>query len=368
MGGALVCRKVASLTFAVIVVGLLTTASYGQLLGVYRFDGGGDGTEWDDANNWEQVTDPFGGPLSGNPATPPGPTTSANIPLAGVVIDNTMPGQTALDVLIGTANGPGSLNISGGGLTVRDYNVGADGPGANAGSSVISGGTLTANDDVNVGEIVAGTGSPGTLNMSNGTIGVNDDFSVAAGGSMTMTGGTVTIGDRLQVTANGNLLVSGGEILAADDFFFFDSSTVTMEGGLMATIDKISNGNSTPAGPARLFINDGIMRGNEWTDDPELEVDDPTRFMSVIEINGNGKLQIEQVNFPVSEARGLIMEGVHLTTTEPGGQLRIQTVVVPEFFGSTDVVFTQISLVPEPSSLMLLAVGGIAAMFARRRR
>jgi hypothetical protein len=90
--------------------------------------------------------------------------------------------------------------------------------------------------------------------------------------------------------------------------------------------------------------------------------------MSVIEINGNGKLQIEQVNFPVSEARGLILEGVHLTTTEPGGQLRVQTVIVPEFFGATNVVFTQISLVPEPASILLLAISGIAAVLSIRRR
>jgi hypothetical protein len=344
------------------VVGLLTTASYGQLLGVYRFDGGADGASWDDAVNWEQVLDPFGGPISGNPATPPGPTTSAHIPISGALIDGTMPGQTALDVLIGTADGAGSLNMSGGDLTVRDYNIGADGPGANAGSSTISGGSLTAGDDVTVG-----AGSPGTLNLTGGSIDVIDDFNVAADGTMTMSGGTVTIGDRLQVTANGNLVVSGGEILAEDDFFFFDNSTVTLEGGLVATIDKISNGNSTPAGPARLFINDGIMRGNEWTDDPELGVDDPTRFMSVIEINGDGKLQVEQATFPVSEARGLIMEGVHLTTTEPGGQLRIQTVVVPEFFGRTDVVFTQVSLVPEPASLALLGLGALCLVMRRTR-
>ena len=128
-------RKLVSLASAAMVLGLLTTASYGQLLGVYRFDGGGDGTSWDDANNWEQVTDPFGGPISGNPATPPDPVTSAHIPLAGVVIDNTMPGQTALDVLIGTTAGAGSLNMTGGDLTARDFNVGADGPG----SSPVSG-------------------------------------------------------------------------------------------------------------------------------------------------------------------------------------------------------------------------------------
>jgi hypothetical protein len=357
-----VCRTVKCFAFAVFACSLMATAGYGQLLGVHRFDGGGDGTSWDDANNWEQVLDPFGTPISGNPATPPGPTTSAHIPLAGVVLDNTMPGQTALDVSIGTADGAGSMSMSGGDLTVRDFNVGADVPGTNAGSFDISGGMLAAGDDITVG-----AGSAGTFNMSGGVVVVNDDFFIATDGSMTMSGGTITTGDRPTLTGNGSLLITGGAIVADDDFFFFDNSTVTMEGGLMATIDKISNGSSTP-NTARLFINDGIMRGNEWTDDPELEVDDPTRFMSVIEINGSGKLQIEQATFPVSEARGLIMEGVHLTTSEPGGQLRIQTVIVPEFFGRADVLFTQVSLVPEPASILLLAIGGIGAAFWRRRR
>ena len=57
----------------------------------------------------------------------------------------------------------------------------------------------------------------------------------------------------------------------------------------------------------------------------------------------------------------------HLTTTEPGGQLRIQTVVVPEFFGATDVVFTQISLVPEPASLLLLGLGALCLVMRRTR-
>ena len=131
--------------------------------------------------------------------------------------------------------------MSGGDLTVRDFNVGADGPGTNAGSFDISGGLLTANDDITVG-----AGSPGTFDMSGGAVDVSDDFfNVATDGTMTMSGGTITIGDRCNLTSNGSLVISGGEILAEDDFFFFDNSTVTMEGGLMATIDKISNGNAT---------------------------------------------------------------------------------------------------------------------------
>ena len=106
-------------TTAIAMVGLLSSAAFGQLDGVYRFDGGGDGTSWNVAANWEQVTDPNGNPISGDPATPPDATTSADIPLAGVVIDNTMAGQTALDVRIGTGDGAGSLAMSGGDITLR---------------------------------------------------------------------------------------------------------------------------------------------------------------------------------------------------------------------------------------------------------
>src|SRR5688500_3425608 len=189
----LVCRTIATLIFASLVCFVFTTAGYGQLLGVYRFDAGGDGTSWDDAMNWQEVLDPFGVPVPPifvDPPTPPGPTTSAEIPLPGVVIDNTMPGQTALDVRIGTADGAGSLTMSGGALTVRDFNIGADGPGANAGTFTHSGGILTAGDDVTVG-----AGSPGTLDMSGGSTDVNDDFNIATDGTMTMSGGTVTLGD-----------------------------------------------------------------------------------------------------------------------------------------------------------------------------
>ncbi|MEX2309187.1 MAG: PEP-CTERM sorting domain-containing protein [Pirellulales bacterium] len=355
------CRTVIRLASVVIAIGLSTTAGYGQLLGVYEFDGGGDGSSWDDAANWEQVLDPFGNPISGNPATPPGPTTSAELPLPGVVIDNTMPGQTALDARIGTTAGVGSLNMSGGGLTVRDFNIGADSAGANAGSFTLSDGTLTAGDDISVG-----AGSVGTMTMSGGTASVNDDFNINANSTLTLTGGTIEIGDRLVMRTNGHLLIEGGEIIAEDDFFILDNATVTMEGGLMSTVDKLNMGNATPMGPARLVINDGIMRSNEWTDDSELEFNDPTRFMSVIEINGSGKLQVEQATFPRSEANFLIAEGVHLTTTEPGG-LGVQTVIVPEFFGRTDVVFTQVSVIPEPASLVLLGLGALCLVVRRTR-
>jgi hypothetical protein len=361
-----VCRTIVGLTFAILVFGVLTTVSYGQLDGLYRFDGGGDGTSWDDANNWEQVLDPNGNPISGNPATPPGPTTSAAIPLAGVVIDNTMAGQTALDVHIGTADGAGSLGASGGDLTTRDFNVGSHAGGTNAGSFAVSNGTINIGDDLTIGN-----GSQGTMTMSGGVVNIGDDFffdlASDKGSSLTMTGGRINLVDRMQMGNNSHLLVDGGEIIADDDFYVLDTATVTIESGLMATIDKLNMGGATPTGPARLLINGGIMRSNEWTDNPDLNFDDPTRFMSVIEINGSGKLQVEQATFTVAEALSLITAG-RLTTSEVSPlKLGIQTVIVPEFFGRTNVSFTQVSVVPEPASCVLVILGGLVAWPRRRR-
>ena len=74
-------KKIAYFASVVLVLGLMPTVSHAQLLGVYDFDGGGDGTSWDDATNWEQILDPFGAPISGDPATPPDACTS----LPGIV-------------------------------------------------------------------------------------------------------------------------------------------------------------------------------------------------------------------------------------------------------------------------------------------
>ncbi len=94
-----------------------------------------------------------------------------------------------------------------------------------------------------------------------------------------------------------------------------------------------------------------------------MEADDLTRFMSVIQINGSGILQIEADHFSTSLAQDLITGG-RLTTT--GGGLAVSSVVIPEFFGRTNVAFTQIAAVPEPSSFVVAALVG--ALTLRRRK
>lgn len=327
------------LSFAAVMMILSLSARVSHAIGEYTFDGGGDGTSWDDPANWSVTLNPdeTPGDLS-DPATPPNPITAARIPLLGVVIDNTMPGQTAYDVWVGTASGNGSLTLS-------------------------AGGGLDSSDDIEIGV----GGGIGTMTMTGGNASTGDDLNIGPGSLLHISDGTFHVGDKTNMSGDGNLIMDGGEIIGDDDFYVLDTSTVTINDGLMSTFDKLNMGGATPAGPARLTINGGIMRSNEWTDNPDLEQNDPTRFMSYIEINGTGKLQVEQATFTIAEAQALIVDG-HLSTSELSPlKLGIQTVVVPEFFGRTDVVFTQVSVVPEPASALLLSLGGLALLLRRKR-
>lgn len=322
-----------------LVVAIVATASlaFGQTAGVMSFDGGGDGSSWNQAANWNHVADPDGVPTSGDPPTPPTSQYTANIGQLGVVLDSTMVGQTAFRVRTGVMT-EGSFNVTGGSLVVTD--------------------------DISVGH-----SAKGTMTMSDGTVELGDDFFIdeqgAFGSTFTMTGGTLHVIDRLVMGNTGNLVVEGGHIIADDDFFFFGNSTQTINGGLLEQFDKLSNGPATPSGPARLKINGGIVRANEWTDNSELEADDPTRFMSLIQINATGKLQIEADHFSVAVAQGLIADG-HLTTAGPGA-LVATSLVIPEFFGRTNVAFTQVAHVPEPGALALATLTGAVGLLRRRR-
>lgn len=340
---------------------LVPGTSQAQLSALHEFDGGGDGTSWDDAANWEQVLDPNGNPISGNPSAPPDAITSADIPLAGVVIDASMPGQTALDVWIATSDGAGSLGMSGGDLTVRDLLVGGDTNGIHAGGLTLSDGTLIAGDD-----ILIGGASMGTMNVTGGSASTADDFVIDANGRLEMSGGTISIGDRLTLQETATLTLSDGDLVVNDDLYLFGDSQVTVDDGLLVVADKLRF-DDDPARNGKLTINGGIVRSNEFGQDT---------FRGLVEINGDGVYQVESPDLlspvgqlSVAAAMALILDGVHFTSSS--GALVASTVIVPEFFGEFDVPFTQIS-VPEPAPVVLLAAllpgFGALALAIRTRR
>ena len=95
----------------------------------------------------------------------------------------------------------------------------------------------------------------------------------------------------------------------------------------------------------------------------------------VLEINGDGVYQVEAPgdDTPFSQlseaaAMALIDQGVHIITSETAPfELGVQTVIVPEFDGRTNVAFTQISIVPEPTSGLLLLLGALGLVISRKR-
>lgn len=323
-----------SLAFA---LGMAASVSFGQTNGVMFFDGGADGTSWNLGNNWNQTANPDGTPAAGDPATPPTSQFTANINgNFTVLLSAAMANQATFRTRTGVTT-PGTFNMTGG--------------------------TLEVTDDVSVGH-----SAKGTMTMSGGNLTLGDDFFIdeqgAFGSTFTLSGGELHVIDRIVMGNQGNFVMNGGHIVADDDFFFFGNSTQTINGGLLEQFDKLSNGPATPAGPARLKINGGIMRANEWTDNSELGADDLTRFMSIIQVNGTGLLQIEADHFSTALAQDLITQG-KLTTVS--GSLAVSSVVIPEFFGRSNVAFTQVAHVPEPAT-GLMAVGGVALLGLLRRR
>jgi|GEM_PF-4632024 len=360
-------KKIAILTAVVLMSSLMTTVSHAQLQGLYEFDGGGDGTSWDDAANWEQVLDPSGNPISGNPATPPSGVTSADIPMLGVVlIDSSQPGQTALNTNIGTAAGAGSLTISGGDLLAgKDVNVGRDANGINIGLLAVNSGTLDAGDDITLGN-----GSVGIMVMSGGAASTGDDFFVNANSSLTMNGGTLNVGDRLITDANGGIVVNGGDIVADDDFYFFGSSQIAVNSGSMIVKDKMRLDDPN----AKVTVNGGLLRSQEFGFCSTSDCSTSYVLNGTLEINGSGIYQSQapvDASSPVSQlsvamAQALIADGTITTSEAAPLHLGVQSVIVPDFFGNTDLTFTQISIVPEPGSLLLLGLGGLGLLLRRK--
>ncbi len=198
------------------------------------FDGGADGTSWNQANNWNLTVNADGTPaIPGDPPTPP--TNEFNANIGGnftVLLDGTMVGQTAFRTRTGVTT-PGKFNVTGGSLIVTD-------------------------------DIVVGQSAKGTMTMSGGEVTTGDDFFVDDAGDFgsvfTLSGGELHVGDKMQMGNHGQFIMTGGHLVADDDFYWLGNSTATIDSGLLEQFDKVNMGDATPMGPARLVINGGVLR------------------------------------------------------------------------------------------------------------
>ena len=289
--------------------------------------------------------------------------TSADIPLATATVG--MAGQTALDVNIGTSAGAGTLTVSAGDLFVsRDVYVGGDTTGSgNAGTLNVTGGDIHGDDDVNIGmtdDISTPILSSGMMTVTAGTASSGDDLKIFQDGVLLVNGGTVDVGDNWTASGNASFQIDSGSVIVRDDIRWGPSEMqAIINGGEVIVADKVRL-NEDPGNTAKLTINGGLLRSDEYG------VDGGRR--GLIEINGDGVYQVDNSELSKSEALALIATGTNFTTADPGPRILSATLVtVPDFFGEPDLLFTQISLVPEPTSLVLLTFGSIGVMMRRRR-
>ncbi len=103
------------------------------------------------------------------------------------------------DLLLGKNGGPGILTISGGTISCNDLEV----AGGNPGTINMTGGTINATDDFMVPESAGSTAEVNILGGGTITVGDDLDMDVAGSGSLNLVRGTVDVNDDIRMVAGG---------------------------------------------------------------------------------------------------------------------------------------------------------------------
>ncbi len=226
----------------------------------------------------------------------------------------------------------GSITSTGGSgaFTVGRRGPGTDGPGTNLGGPGVmnvSGGMVVSGQDLIIGNA---TGSSGVINMSNGTIDVTGRMEVGdkGDGILNMNGGTINISTNLSLSDN-NAGFSG--IVNMTD------GTINVTGDLILPLND--------NGIAEFHLDGGLVTADDLTMRP----------------TGNGSLDItagvlELVDDDTSVIDGYINAG---WLTGYGDSANVRRA----FADGTTTVWA----VPEPSTMLLLTLGGLAALIRRKR-
>ncbi|MEM9347171.1 MAG: PEP-CTERM sorting domain-containing protein [Planctomycetota bacterium] len=268
---------------------------------------------------------------------------------------------TALDDVV-VSNGAHVTFLPGGSATAPPTSDSFDGPGVllEANSSLtVAGGTIVGSDRIS-GSFGTDTGIRGleadgsTLTISSGSVtgGFGDTAIWLNGADVTVTGGTIAGGVDNQGFGgfalnlnNGNIDISGGDFIGqkTTTLNFFQMSG-TISGGSFTTLDQFQilalGAFDTPS-----TLN---ITGGEWELDTLISVGD----LTTINFFGTG-FQIEPI--VVFGRQRELLTG----TLQDGNDIRF----VLNVFGDDAAV----NLVPEPTSLVLLSLGGITLITRRRR-
>ncbi|MGL4513022.1 MAG: PEP-CTERM sorting domain-containing protein [Lacipirellulaceae bacterium] len=320
----------------------------------YGWDGSSS-TDWSTSTNWFDTTtlvDPVSPLVPGNGTRVEVSVSGANAP----VMDSES--AQAHQVRLGRATGAGELTISGGSLTTSStgtvFRVGNGAPGTlNVNGGVVNtpGGTMTTGD---------GGNWKGQINVTSGAINITgadrdlnmDEFAAStAASNLNISGGSISIADVLLIDNLASIDMSGGTITSAatqaGGTRIRRGGEVRITGGLFLTRDDLELGTSTIAGGS-LLIDGGIARALTLSS---------TGATAQIAVNGTGLLQFSNALQSVAAIEGLISSGLIVSNS-------LLLVSIVDVAGAP---YTQVSVVPEPTSFAIVALGASIAFAARRR-
>jgi hypothetical protein len=303
------------------------------------WNGNGDGSSWHDGGNWGGGNTPSGGANSWGDV--------ANIGGLGyaATINSTTGSVAAKELKIAYgASGDGALNVNSGGSLDLFYhvNLGVDGT-SSGGTLNINGGTLSTGIGSGNGNLrVYGNGH--VVNLNSGTINVNG---TSWGGQVTM-GYAASAGSTTTFNVNGGTLNASAIKLGAaagsgTNNFNMKAGEINL--GMYFEIAYESNTTS------HVQFDGGIITANDLfirNDDDQFGTMDMTGSAKLI-LDGDDRANICSW---YTDGRLTAYDGI--------GSLVID-------YGVTNAGKTTVTVIPEPATITLLCMGGIA-LFRRKKR